>query len=118
MSGLREALRRAQEDFADGEYFECHERLEGHWMRAAGGEKELLQGVIQLAAAMHALSLSRARRAGALWLYRRGRAKIERRAGLLPGADLAGMWRSWEAWARALAAEETEPVPCLSLIPD
>ena len=44
---------RARRLWEAGRYWEVHEVLEPFWLRAEGAEKELLQGVIQLAAALH-----------------------------------------------------------------
>ena len=37
-------------------YFEVHELLEPYWLRAAGRERETLQGLIQVAVGFHHLS--------------------------------------------------------------
>jgi hypothetical protein len=39
--------------WAKGEYWEVHEVLEPLWLRLAGPERELTQGIILLAAALH-----------------------------------------------------------------
>jgi len=36
-------------------FFECHEALEEAWLEASGGQKTFLQGLIQLAVALHHL---------------------------------------------------------------
>lgn len=72
-------------------FFEVHELLEPHWMRAAGPEREALQGLIQVAAALHHLASGNA--AGACSLLHDGAAK-------LLGQTLAG--RSLDPFARAL----------------
>jgi len=46
---LAAALAAAAALFDAGLYFEVHEALEPYWMRAAGDEREALQGLIQLA---------------------------------------------------------------------
>ena len=46
-------LRLAVEQFNRGEYFECHETLEALWRRESGPSRELYQGIIQLAVALH-----------------------------------------------------------------
>jgi hypothetical protein len=48
-SDLREALRAAALLFDAGLYFEVHEALEPHWVRAQDGSREALQGLIQVA---------------------------------------------------------------------
>ncbi len=46
-------LRRGVDQFNRGEYFECHETLEALWRRESGPSRELYQGIIQLAVALH-----------------------------------------------------------------
>ena len=48
---IGEALAAAAVLFDAGLYFEVHELLEPHWMRAAGAERQALQGLIQVAVA-------------------------------------------------------------------
>lgn len=43
--------------FNEGLYFDCHEYLEGAWRRSKGGEKIMVQGLIQAAAGFHKLEL-------------------------------------------------------------
>jgi len=57
-----------------GAFFEAHEVWESLWHEVAGRERDLLQGLIQLAAAYH--HLSRGNEAGARYLYRRGRPRV------------------------------------------
>lgn len=47
-----EALKRAKQYFNDERYWECHEVLEGVWKKAHEGEKDLVQGIILVAAAL------------------------------------------------------------------
>lgn len=46
-----EALKRARQYFNDERYWECHEVLESVWKKAHEGEKDLVQGIILVAAA-------------------------------------------------------------------
>ena len=48
---LREALRAAALLFDAGLYFEVHEALEPHWLRASDETRDALQGLIQVAVA-------------------------------------------------------------------
>ena len=52
---LSQALDEAADLFDAGLYFEVHELLEPYWMRAQAEEREILQGVIQVAAGLHHL---------------------------------------------------------------
>ena len=47
-----EALKRAKQYFNDERYWECHEVLEGVWKKTHDGEKDLVQGIILVAAAL------------------------------------------------------------------
>ena len=47
-----EALKRAKQYFNDERYWECHEVLEGVWKKTYEGEKDLVQGIILVAAAL------------------------------------------------------------------
>ena len=46
-----EALKRAKQYFNDERYWECHEVLESVWKKTYEGEKDLVQGIILVAAA-------------------------------------------------------------------
>lgn len=39
--------------FADGRYFEAHELWEAEWLTAEGDDRRFLQGLIQMAVALH-----------------------------------------------------------------
>jgi predicted metal-dependent hydrolase len=47
-----EALKKAKQYFNDERYWECHEVLEGVWKKTYEGEKNLVQGIILVAAAL------------------------------------------------------------------
>jgi uncharacterized protein len=47
-----EALKKARQYFNDERYWECHEVLEGVWKKTHEGEKDLVQGIILVAAAL------------------------------------------------------------------
>jgi uncharacterized protein len=47
-----EALKIAKQYFDDERYWECHEVLEGVWKKTYEGEKDLVQGIILVAAAL------------------------------------------------------------------
>jgi predicted metal-dependent hydrolase len=61
--------------FNAGRYFESHEVWERLWLRAAGTDRLLLQGLIQAAAAM--LHLERGNLPGARSLHRKAQARLE-----------------------------------------
>jgi hypothetical protein len=63
--------------FKNGLYFETHEYLETAWKRSSGQRKLRLQGLIQLAAALHKLELDPKATGGAAYLVARGFEKLE-----------------------------------------
>ena len=71
---LGAALDQAADLFDAGLYFEVHELLEPYWMRAGGGEREILQGLIQVAAGFHHLANGNLK--GARSLLDEGSAKL------------------------------------------
>jgi hypothetical protein len=77
-----------------GLYFEVHELLEPAWFRAEGAERVALQGLIQVAVALH--HVANENRAGAVSLLSDGVAKLEAAGAALP-LDTAG-------WVRGLGA--------------
>jgi len=74
-------------------YFEVHELLEPYWLRAAGHERETLQGLIQVAVGFH--HLGNGNLAGARALLHDGAAK-------LLGRQIAGI--AVDAFARAVVS--------------
>ena len=91
MSLLQAALDRADELGAAGRYFDAHEELEASWMKAAGVEKILLQGLIQVAAGLHRLKLEPAKTEGAFYLLDRGLEKLGKAKALLAPEPLAAL---------------------------
>jgi len=73
----------AQALFNAGLFFDCHEYLEEAWKAAEGERKGLLQGLIQLGAALHKLELDPRARQGALDLLDRSWEKLSRHGHLL-----------------------------------
>ncbi|MFI5346340.1 MAG: DUF309 domain-containing protein [Elusimicrobiota bacterium] len=81
---LRAWLDRADELGAQGRWFDVHEELEIPWKAAAGEEKTLLQGLIQIAAGLHRLRLHPEKTGGAYYLLERGREKLSGTKNLMP----------------------------------
>ncbi len=98
------ALDEAQRLFDDGMPFHAHEVLEGSWKSAPESERELWQGLAQLAVALtHAL---RGNNSGAAALLRRGRDRIADYAAAPPhDIDVPGLI----SWADALIAQLDDP---------
>lgn len=70
------ALARGRELFDRGRFFEAHEVWEAAWLGESGRSRQLLQGLIQIAAALH--KVSRAERpGGAARLLDAGLAKLD-----------------------------------------
>jgi predicted metal-dependent hydrolase len=80
---LDEALAAAASLFDAGLGFEVHELLEPHWVRAAGDEREALQGLIQISVGYQHLANGNATGARAL-LEEGARRLAGRRLGHLP----------------------------------
>lgn len=100
----REALLEAQRLLDEGRPFHAHEVLEAAWKSAPDPERNLWQGLAQLAVGLtHAL---RGNRAGAATLLRRGADRISAYAESPPhGIDVTGLLD----WSRALAGELDDP---------
>jgi hypothetical protein len=75
---LASVLAAAAALFDAGLYFEVHELIEPHWLRADGAEREALQGLIQVAVGFQHLANGNVR--GAVALLGDGGAKLRRRA--------------------------------------
>jgi len=69
-------FQRGIDQFNRREFFESHESWEVIWLAAPEPDKTFLQGIIQVAAALH--HYHRGNRAGAQSLLRRGLKKMER----------------------------------------
>lgn len=62
--------------FNDREFFECHETLEHLWMEDRSAERELIQGIIQIAVGYY--HYGRSNRVGALKLLIRGLERVNK----------------------------------------
>lgn len=102
---LKEALAAGDAHARAGRYFEAHEALEAYWMKAAGGEKILLQGLVQVAAGLHRLRNAPGKTDGAFYLLDRGLEKVSRNAALLD----APSWRAFEDAVKAIRASGRAP---------
>ena len=91
MTSLQTALARADALGAAGRFFDAHEELEAFWLKAAGDEKILLQGLIQIAAGLHRLKLDPSKTEGAFYLLDRGLDKLAKAGSLLVPETLAAL---------------------------
>ncbi|GAA2109594.1 DUF309 domain-containing protein [Microlunatus panaciterrae] len=103
------ALDEAQRLLAEGRPFHAHEILEGTWKSADADERDLWQGLAQLAVGL--THLLRGNRTGALTLLQRGRDRIASYASSPPYAiDVAGLI-GWADDLRARLAAEPDGSP-------
>ncbi len=101
------ALAAARALFDAGLGFETHEVLEPHWAAAAGGRRETLQGLIQVAVGFQ--HLANGNRAGARALIAEGAGRLHGRS--LDALELDGFARAAAAAAVRIEAGEAPPPP-------
>jgi predicted metal-dependent hydrolase len=75
------------DEFNQGNYFEAHEEWEAVWLDLVGTEKTLCQGLVQIAAGYHKLSLGGVN--GARKLLERGLALLQNSDSARTGLSLA-----------------------------
>jgi hypothetical protein len=99
------------EQFNRGKFFEAHESWEVLWLAAAEPDKTFLQGIIQVAAALHHYRHDNL--AGARSLLRRGLAKIEQFAADYRGVRLEPLRVTVRAWQQFIqgAKPKRPPLP-------
>jgi len=83
-------------------FFEVHEVLEAEWKRTSGDVRQALQGVIQIAVALHHHAHGNPR--GARTLMHEGRGRLAASAAALPSLDAAGLLDATAPWEDALIA--------------
>ena len=103
------ALGRGRRLFNDGRFFEAHEVWEEAWLREEGETRQLLQGLIQVAAGYHQ-AFDRRQAHGSAWLLEAGWKRLEslpeRAGGLALAAFREALALSLEkarAWDRGQA---------------
>ena len=87
-------------------FFEVHEVLEAEWKRRSGEVRHALQGVIQIAVALHHHAHGNPR--GAKTLMHEGRGRLAACAGALPALDAAALLAATAPWETALIAGTAE----------
>ncbi len=96
--------------FNSQHFFEAHEALEALWLKEQGDEKQLLHGLIQVAAAFH--HYQRGNCEGFRSLLDKGTRKLAQFSGTRQELDLADFLIQLQPW---LAASEalglTSPIP-------
>jgi|SRR4051812_37991297 predicted metal-dependent hydrolase len=108
----REELDHGIRLFNQGEFFEAHEALEDVWRAAPAPEKKFLQGLIQVAVALH--HFGNGNLAGASSVMRRAFRNISLYPEGLGGIDSAELLRSIAEWQRTL--DEGTAAPALPII--
>src|SRR6185295_1134670 len=101
--------------FDDGRFFEAHEAWEQHWRVESDPERRfLLQGLIQIAAALHKL-LRLGAPDSAARLFERGLTKLDACPALLAELGLGAFCEAVRAYARAAARKSPDrpPLPAL-----
>ena len=98
--------------FNRGEFFDAHEVLEDVWRPSTEPERKFLQGLIQVAVALH--HHSKGNSAGATSLLRRAARNLEEYPDDFSGVALGSLRQTVAQWRQAL--EEKTPVPPLPKI--
>ncbi len=106
---IRQKLHEGIELFNSGQFFECHEVLEEVWNELQGDERRWMQGIIQVAVALHHHGTGN--RAGAKSLLARAAAKLADAPADMLGISVPPLRSSVDAWRSAL--EKQEPAPAL-----
>jgi predicted metal-dependent hydrolase len=98
-----QAVKSGLDLFNQERYWESHEALESAWKTASGDEKEILQGLILIAAAL--VHWQKNERQVALSVLKRARDKLANHETEYSGIDLNGLTNKIE---KMLKAEEPE----------
>jgi predicted metal-dependent hydrolase len=104
---------RGVELFNNAEFFDAHEVLEEVWRAAPPAEKKFLQGLIQVAVALH--HHTRGNLAGARSLMKRAAKNLGGYPKNFAGINLAALLDSVADWERALDRQVPLPHPRLDL---
>jgi predicted metal-dependent hydrolase len=99
----REPFLHGLELFNRGEFYDAHEVWEDVWRAAPAPEKKFLQGLIQVAVALH--HHSKGNLVGARSLLERGRNNLSACDGTFTGIDIAALLGSLSACGTALASD-------------
>jgi predicted metal-dependent hydrolase len=102
-----EAYRRGILLFNSADFFDAHEALEDVWREAQEPERKFLQGLIQIAVALH--HHSRGNLVGAQSLMARGADNLRPYPEGFGGIRLGQLLESVEIWQRALDARTAVP---------
>jgi uncharacterized protein len=95
-----EELILAIKQFNDRKWFECHETLEDIWLTADGETRDLYQGILQVAVALH--HWSKGNFGGAMSLLKTGVDHLSQVSPVCQQVDVAGLIHSADAIREAL----------------
>ena len=103
--------------FNRGDFFEAHEVLEEIWRSDRPEPRDLFQGIIQVAAALHQFR-NLHRKDGPRHTFAKARRRLEAFLPASHGLDIAGLLEAvgrWEAWLEECEGEPP-PVPGLRVV--
>lgn len=95
--------------FNERRYFDAHEALEDVWRPARGDERRFLQGLVQVAVALHHASTSN--RVGATSVLARALGNLASYPAEYGGVQLQSLRKTLGRWHEALAAGRDLPAP-------
>ncbi|WP_420239569.1 DUF309 domain-containing protein [Telmatobacter bradus] len=95
--------------YSRAEFFEAHEYWEACWKRAEGGNRVLLQALVQLAVAM--CHHQRGNRVGTRALLRKSLERLENCPEALGEVNVQRLRKEVHSWMRWLDAEESAAPP-------
>ncbi|HMK72938.1 MAG TPA: CPXCG motif-containing cysteine-rich protein [Myxococcaceae bacterium] len=107
MSSPAAAVRSGVERFHRGDFHAAHEAWEVGWTGARGPERQLLQALVQLAAAFH--QWGRGKSSGAARLLGRARERLASVPSALLGVDVSELEHLVEGWQEAALAGGPPP---------
>jgi len=101
------AFHRGIQLFNRQQFYDAHEIWEDVWRESHGHEKKFLQGLIQIAVALHHYSTDNL--AGARSLLERGRRNLAHDPGKFGGIGVTAFAHSVEEWADSLRNGKSRP---------
>lgn len=108
-----QAYLRGLELLNQGQYFAAHESLEEVWRTMAGRERQFVQGLIQVAVALHHHRAGNAE--GAIALMDRAMRNLSPYADVFGEVDLAALRMALGCWLEFFSHGGVEPAPIVVL---
>ena len=109
-----EGYQRGIELFNQRHFYDAHEVWEDVWRESEGPEKKFLQGLIQVAVALHHHSTGNL--VGARSLLERARKNLITYPGKFDGIDLGSLLQGMETWRDAVACGSVAAHPKIERI--